>query len=75
VRISRADLLLLHELRVGAIVDDVLAEDGRGQGGIDLLGAHIANLAVENELVAQRADTDGRLASEEDEGEDIAVLY
>jgi len=59
---------------VGAVVDDVLAKDGGGQDGVDVLSADVANLAIEDELVAVGADTDGGLAAEEDKGEDIAVL-
>lgn len=66
--------LLLHELRVGAIVHDIPAEDGRGQDGVNLFGVHIAQLPVQDEVVAHRAKGHGRLFAEENKGEDITVL-
>jgi hypothetical protein len=71
---QRAYLLLLHELRVRAVVDDILAEDGRGEHRVDVLGAHIADLAVEDEVVALGPDIDGGLLAEQDEGKAVAVL-
>ena len=67
-------LLLLHELRVRAVVDDVLAKDGGGEDGVDVLCADVLGLAVQNEVVARAADIDGSLLAQEDEGEDVAVL-
>jgi hypothetical protein len=46
------DLLLLHELGVGTIVDNVTTEDGGGEGRVDFFGVDITQLAVEDELVA-----------------------
>jgi hypothetical protein len=45
-------LLLLHELRVGAIVDNMATENGGSERGVDLLGIDIAQLAIEDELVS-----------------------
>ena len=67
-------LLLLHELGVGAIVDDILAKDRSGEDGVDLLGADVLELSVENEVVSGRAKSNSGFLSEEDKGEDIAVL-
>ena len=67
-------LLLFHELRVGAVIDDVIAENWRGVRGVDLFGVDILQLAVEDEFVALRADIDSHLPPEHDEGEHIAVL-
>jgi hypothetical protein len=67
-------LLLFHELGVGAIIDDILAEDRSGENGVDFLGTHILELAVEDEVVSGRANSDSGFLSEEDKGEDIAVL-
>ena len=70
----RTNLLLFHELRVGAIVNDILAKDWGGENGVDILGAHVANLAVQDKVVALGSDVDGRLLAEQDEGEALAVL-
>jgi hypothetical protein len=67
-------LLLLHQFGVRAVVNDVLAEDRGGEDGVDLLGADVSDLAVQDELVALGADINGGLAAQQDEGEDIAVL-
>jgi hypothetical protein len=69
-----AYLLLLHEFRVGAVVDDVLAKDRGGQRGVDFLGVDVLDLAIENEVVPLGVQTHGHLAAEKDESEDIAVL-
>lgn len=67
--------LLLHKLGVGAVVDDVLAKDRTGQIVIDLLGIDVLLLSVQDKLVALGADVYGGLLAEEDEGENIAVLW
>lgn len=72
--LSSANLLLLHKLGVGAIVDDILAENRGSKDGVNLFGVDIANLAVQDEIVALGADVDGGLLSEEDEGEAVAIL-
>jgi hypothetical protein len=69
-----AHLLLLHELGVGAIVDDILAEDGGGERAVDLLGVDVLDLSVEDEVVALGVEADSHLATEENESEHIAVL-
>lgn len=67
-------LLLFHELGIGAVVDDILAENRGSEDAVDLFGAHVAKFAVEDEIVALGANTYGRLLAEEDEGENIAML-
>ena len=67
-------LLLFHELRVGAVIDDVFAENWRGERGVDVFGTDIPQLAIEDEFVALRADIDSHFPPEHDEGEHIAVL-
>ena len=68
-------LLLLHELGVGAVVDDILAEDGGGERVVDLLSVDILQLAVEDKVVALGSQADGGLLAQQDKGEDIAVLF
>jgi hypothetical protein len=70
-----ADLLLLHELGIGAIVDNVLAKDGSGQNRVDVLGVDVLELSVQNKVVALSADVDGGLLAEQDKGVDVAVLF
>lgn len=67
-------LLLLHKLGVGAIVDDIGAKDGSGQGAVDFFGVDILELSVQDEVVALGTEADSRLLAEQNEGEDIAVL-
>lgn len=70
-----ADLLLLHELGVGAVVDNILSEDGGRQNSVDVLGAYVFMLAVQNEVITCGAKVYCRLLSKEDESEDIAKLF
>jgi hypothetical protein len=51
-------LLLFHQLRIRAVVDNILAKDGGGKGTVDLLGVNMAELAIEDELVALCANID-----------------
>lgn len=67
-------LLLLHELSIGAIVDDVTTEDGGSERGVDLFGVHITKLAIEDELISLGAKVDGGLLAEENESEDVTIL-
>ena len=70
----RTDLLLLHELRVGAVIDNIPTKDRSGENSVDLLGVDVAKLAVEDKLVALGSHVDGGLLAEQDEGKDVAVL-
>jgi hypothetical protein len=36
-----SNLLLLHELGVGAVIDNILAKDGSGENSVNLLGTDI----------------------------------
>lgn len=55
------ELLLLHELGVGAVVDNIGTEDGSGEGAVDFFGVDILELAVEDEVVALSTETDSCL--------------
>ena len=68
------ELLLLHEDRVGHVVDDVGAEDGRGEVRVRLLGGDVGYLAVEDEVGARGAERDRHLAPEHRVGEHVAEL-
>jgi hypothetical protein len=67
-------LLLLHQLGVGAIVDNILAKDGCGQHSVDLLGIDILQLPIEDELIALSAQIHRRLLPQEDKCENITIL-
>lgn len=69
-----AYLLLLHQFRVWAIVDNIGAEDGRRQGAIDFLCVDMALFAIENEFVSLCTNVDCCFPAEKNEGEDIAML-
>jgi hypothetical protein len=72
--IQATHLLLLHELRVRAVIDDTSTENRRGKLSVDLFGVHVLELAIEDELIALRSKVYSRLLSEENEGEDVAIL-
>lgn len=67
-------LLLLHELRIRTIIDHILAKNGRSERTVDLLRIHIAQLSIQNEVVALGPQAYRRLLTQEDKGEDIAVF-
>ena len=67
-------LLLLHELGVGAIIHNIATKNGCRKRRVDLLGADISKLAVENKFIAFGAQVNGGLFAQENESEDIAVL-
>jgi hypothetical protein len=67
-------LFLLHEFGVGAVVDHVAPKDRGGEWRVDFLGANVAELAIQNEVVALGAQVDRGLLAKEDEGENVAVL-
>ena len=73
-RDTKAYLLLLHELCIGAIIDDILAKYRCRKRGVNLFSIHVLYLAVENEVVARGIQTHRHLAPEQDKGEDIAIL-
>jgi hypothetical protein len=67
--------LLLHKLRVGAVVHDILSEDGCAEWRVDLLGVEILDLAVQDEVVARGIETYSHLAAKKYESENIAILH
>ena len=71
---NQTHLLLLHQLRVGAVIDNILTKDGSSQRAINLFCVNILELSVEDEVVAFCIEADSHLAAEENKGEDIAVL-
>jgi hypothetical protein len=66
---------LLHELRVRAVVDNTLAKNRGGERGVDIFGANIAKLGIEDKLIALRSDVYRGLLAEENEGKAVAVLF
>lgn len=67
-------LLLLHELRVGTVVNHIFSKDRGCEDCVDFLGVDVLQLAVQYEFVARRSDVDGCFLAEENEGKDIAIL-
>jgi len=56
-----ADLLLLHKLRIGAVVNHTLAEDWRTERAVNLLRVGVLQLRVEHEVVPFRPQAYSRL--------------
>ena len=69
-----ANLLLFHQFRVGAIINDILSENGRAEDGVDFLGIHILEFAIKNELIALRSQIDCCLLAQQNESKYIAIL-
>lgn len=75
VRINHCSyLLLLHKLRVGAIVHHILTKNRCGKDRIDFLCVDILQLPIENEIIALSAKVNGGLLPKQNEGENIAIL-
>lgn len=74
IRFSVPYLLLLHELRVGAVVHDIASKHRRSQNSVDLLGVDVLELAIEDKVVSVGTNSDSGLLSKQNEGEDISVL-
>jgi hypothetical protein len=70
-----AYLLLLHQLRVRAVVDDISTKDRSGQNRIDLLRIDILQLPIEDEIVSSSAKVDGGLLSQQNERKNITILH
>jgi hypothetical protein len=70
----RAYLLLLHKLRVRAVIHDIGTKHGCGKMRVDFLRIHIRKLPIQDEFVSIYTEVDYRLAAKQDEGKDIAVL-
>lgn len=52
------NLLLLHQLGVGTVIDDITTKHRSGQDGVDFLSIDVLELAVENKVVARGAYCD-----------------
>lgn len=68
-------LFLLHQLVIGTIVDDILPKHGRRERTVYLLGIHILQLPIQDEIIAFCPQTHGCLLAQQDKGKDIAVLF
>lgn len=68
------DLLLLHKLGIGTIVDYVATKNRGCEGGVDFFGIDITKLAIEDELVALGAQVNCGLLAQENESEYVTVL-
>ena len=69
-----AYLFLLHQLRIGAVIHNILAKYRRGQWAVNLFGIDISEFSIENEVVAFCSKTDSGLFTQQDKGEDISVF-
>lgn len=76
LRQSKLDkLLLFHELGVWAIVNNIAPKHRYRERAVNLLGVHVLELAVEDELVTLDSKVTGDFPTEEDKGEDVAILF
>lgn len=67
-------LFLLHQLRVGTVIDDVPTKDRSGQNSVNLLSIDVLELAIENEIVSGGANGNGGFLAKENKSEDIPKL-
>ena len=71
--VCNANLLLLHQLRVWAVIDHIRAKDRRGQRAVDLFGVDVLEFTIQDEVVSLGTQADGSLLSQQNESKDIAV--
>lgn len=67
-------LLLFHQLRVGAIVNNMATKDRGCQWRIDLFGTNVAQFTIQDEFIALGAQVDRGFLSKKDESKNITVL-
>jgi hypothetical protein len=67
-------LLLLHQLRIRAVVHDILSKHRRSQHGIDLLRIDVLQLPIEDKIISLSSQIHRGLLPKQDEREDIAIL-
>lgn len=65
---------MFYEFCVGVIVDDVVVEDGGGEGSVDFFSVDVFEFVVENEVVFGGINCDSGFFVEENEGEDVIEL-
>ena len=68
-------LLLLHQLRIWAVIHDISPKHRCRERTIHLLRVDIPQLPVQDEIIALRSQAHRRLLAQQDEREDIAVLF
>ena len=68
------DLLLLHQLLIGAIINNIFAKHWGCKLCIDLFSVDIFEFCIEDELVAFRAQVDCCFLAQEDKSEHVAIL-
>lgn len=69
-----ADLLLFHEFRIRAVVDNVLSKNRGRQGRVDFFSTNVSQFRIEDKIIAFDPQKDGCLLAQQDEGEYIAIL-
>lgn len=67
-------LLLLHKLRVRAVIYHVFPEHWSGERAVNFLRVQVFVLSVEYEVIALHPQAYSRLLSEEYERKDVAIL-
>ena len=67
-------LLLLHKLRVWAVIYHVLPKHWGGERAVDFLRVQVFVLSIEYEVISLHPQAYSRLRPEEYEGEDVAIL-
>lgn len=68
------ELLLFHELRVWTVVHDIAAKHRDRERAVDLLGVHVLDLSIEDEVIAVKAKVARDFPAKKGESEDVTVL-
>ena len=67
-------LLLLHKLRVRAVIYHIFPEHWGGERAVDFLRVQVFVLSVEYEIISLHPQAYSRLLPEEYERKDVAIL-
>ena len=67
-------LLLLHKLRVRAVIYHVFPKHWSGERAVDFLRVQVFVLSIEYEVIALHPQAYSRLLPEEYERKDVAIL-
>ena len=68
------DFLLLHQLRIRAVVDHAFSKHRGRERAVYFLRIDIFQLAIEDKLISLRPKTYCRLLPQQNKGKDIAIL-
>lgn len=71
---NQAHLLLLHQLRIRAVIHHTGTKHWSRKGTVDFLGIDILQLPIQDEFVALQTQADCQFPAQQNKSKDIPVL-